>query len=314
MTEERDPGLVDEAPEASQDSAPEAPQAVSSGTWVFVFLAVLVGFNVFIFFGSREIWSRIGGNPRPAVPGQPAPGESRPPDQQPPGADQPSPQPGRQGSPPPPPPPLVTQPGGVKLAGPELILGLVALKQAPGVGLSSEQSRRCADLLSRLEAPQAAMQESADAAMRCLTTEQVSWIRANRGNVELDSQEALEPGMDPVTSAAFRLLQEKAGQGSGTAQPVQHEERDLQLHDLLNGLIKLASQGGSLAASPEQARSLLPILTRANEARKAEIKVFEELFKVLTEKQVAWIQAHPERSRMDVNRVILRYGQMILRD
>jgi len=300
--------------DTSQDSATQSPRAVSSGTWVFVFLAVLVGFNVFIFFGSREIWSRIGGNPRPPVPGQPAPGQTRPPGQQPPVAGDPSPQPGRQGSPPPPPPPQGTQPGGVKLAGPELILGLVALKQAPKVGLSGEQSRRCAELLSRLEAPQAAMQESADAAMRCLTAEQVSWVRANRGNVELDSQEVLEPGMDPVTSAAFRLLQGKAAQASGAAQPIQHEERDLQLHDLLNGLIKLEGQGGSLVASPEQARALLPVLTRANEARKAEIKVFEELLKVLTQEQVTWIQANPERSRMDVNRVILRYGQMILRD
>ncbi len=313
MTEPPIPETENNAPKGIDEASAAPPRAVSSGTWVFVFLALLVGFNLFIFFGSREIWSRLGGNPRQPVPGQPAPGQTRPSSQPAPAAGNPSPPPGHQGSPPPPPPPTGGQPGGAKLAGPELILGLVALKQAPDVGFSAEQSRRCAELLSRLESPQAAMQGFADSAARCLSPEQVAWIRANRGNLELDSQEPLEPGMDPVTSAAYRLLKDRAAKASGAVSPVEHEERDLQLHDLVNGLLKLERQGGNLPVNPEQARALLPILTQANEARKAEIAIFEQLFKVLTEEQVSWIQAHPERTRMDVNMVILRYGQMLMK-
>ncbi len=353
---------VQPLPEASSDSP--SPR-VSSGTWVFVFLAVLVGFNLFLFLGSQEIWSRLV-NPRRPLPGEsptwriwetrhdlapppqpiaPPPGDpalAPRPDGSTPSPPRPTPPPdeaaGPDGSGPPlptappppleprgqdrsvppppsapPPPPQAARPGGANLAGPELVLALVALKENPEAGLTAEQSERCADLLVRLEAPQAAMLEAARSALHCLNAQQVAWLRANRGDAQVDSNEPVEPGGDPVASAVKRLLTAKAAKATGKVDPVEHEARDIQLHDLLHGILRLEKAEGNLAVSPDQAKALLPLLAQAAEGRKQEIRLYEELFKMLSEDQVAWIRKNPDSSRMDVNRVILRYGQSILK-
>lgn len=355
-------GQVQPPPEASSDSR---PPRVSSGTWVFVFLAVLVGFNLFLFLGSQEIWSRLV-NPRRPLPGEsptwriwetrhdlePPPEPSAPPPGNAalaprPDGSTPSPPPappppdgaaGPDGSGPPlptappppleprgqersvppppaapPPPPQASRPGGANLAGPELVLALVALKEDAEVGLTAEQSERCVDLLVRLEAPQAAMLKAARTALRCLNSRQVAWLRANRGDAQVDSTEPVEAGGDPVASAVKRLLTAKAAKAAGKVDLVEHEARDIQLHDLLHGILRLEKAEGDLAVSPDQAKALLPLLVQASEARQQESRLYEELFKTLSEDQVAWIRKNPDSARMDVNRVLLRYGQSILK-
>ncbi len=312
------------------------PPRISSGTWVFVFLAVLVGFNLFLFLGSQEIWSRLVNVRRP-MPGESPTWriwETRH-DLEPPPPPGPGPQPtpsvpeglahapGPGDAPPPahgggpadapPPPPQGGGPGETSLAGPELVLALVALKQNPEVGLTAEQSSRCAALLVDLEEPQTAMLEHTASALRCLSTQQVAWIRANRGEAQVDSSEPVEPGMDPVASAVKRLLTARAAKASGKPEQADHEARDLQLHDLLNGILRLEKASGGLAISPVQAQALLPLLAQASASRKKEIVLYEQLYRILGQEQVDWIRKHPEDSRMDVNRVILRYGQLVLK-
>ena len=289
---------VQPPPEESspEESSPSQPPRISSGTWVFVFLAVLVGFNLFIFLGSQEIWSRMV-HARPPGPGVTPTWrfwETRP---------------GLL-----PPPPVHTPgPKDFNLAGPELVLTLVALKNNEEVGLTAEQSKRCLDLLVRLEAPQAAMLEAARTALRCLNPQQVAWLRANRGEAQLDSTEPLEPGEDPVDSAVKRLLQSKVDKATGKADLVEHEVRDIQLHDLLHGILRLEKAGMDLAVHPNQAKTMLPLLTQAADSRKQETRLYEELFQTLSGDQIAWVQKNSDSVRMDVNQVVLRYGQLVIK-
>lgn len=314
------PGEGPDSPEA----APARPAAKgSSERWVFLFLFLLIGFNVFIFFGSREGRTRGGGPPPPGRQGAPPPGAQGsppPPGAQgsppPPGAQGSPPPPGVQGSPPPPgaggspPPPGSEGQGGPRLlAGPELILGLVALKDSREAPLTAEQEKQLAALVARLEEPQKAVRELGEEALSHLTEEQAEWIRMNRGPVKLEGGET-EPGMDPVTSAAWRVLKEKAG--GGRAPTVEHKVKDLLFFDIMNGVLRLEQGPSNLQLSGAQARALGELVEKANLQRQKENELFDEIYPVLTPAQLSYLEENRDLVRTDVNLVILRYARLSL--
>lgn len=323
--------VTEETTETTETTGEAGERPPSSERWVFVFLAALIAFNLFIFFGSRESGSRSGSNtpPPPPAPEGSAPGSPPPPS---PGASgavappaspppPPPPSPGASGavpppsSPPPPPPPAS---GGVNvppgLAGPELILGIVALKGNAEAGLSAQQEAAVTKILAQMEKPQADLQKAAETSMSYLSPKQVEWMRMNRGPAAVTTTDDVEPGMDPVTSQAFRLLQKKAAEAKGTAQTYQHPLRDLHFHDLLNGILKMESQGGELAITADQAKAIMVQVEEGNRARQQENDLFAELFQQLEKGQVEYLTAHPELVKTDVNQLILRYAEMKIKE
>lgn len=198
------------------------------------------------------------------------------------------------------------------MAGPELILGIVALKGNAEVGLSQEQEAALMKILARMVGPQVALQKAADAALSYLTPVQVEWMRRNRGPASVPEAQDVEPGMDPVTATAYRLLQKKAGSAKGEAKVHQHESGDLHFHDLLNGILKMEEAGPEYAVTAEQAKALAAQVEEGNRSRKEENDLFEALYQELNQEQVDYLLEHPELVRMDVNALILRHAQVML--
>jgi len=141
----------------------------------------------------------------------------------------------------------------------------------------------------------------------------VAWLRDNRGDAEVDPDEPIEPGMDPVASAVKHLLTEKAAKASGEVELARDPVQEFQLHDVLHGILRLEKAWGRLAISPEQAKVLLPLTNQAAESRNQEVQLYQELFEILSKDQVAWIRQDSQRTEMNVNKIILRYGQLVLK-
>lgn len=228
------------------------------------------------------------------VAGQPGPGVTPPP---------PKPA-GSEGAPPPGALPRL-------LSGPQLLLSLGVLNSDPEVAFSSSQKSELIKLIDSLNEPQLVLTKVTKESLQYLTAEQVDWMLKHRGPAVVTEGEP-EPGMDPVTSAASKLLRERASR-DGKAALTKHSTTELQYHDILNGILKMETEAPTIKLSGAQAQALLPSLTEANKARQIETKTFTKLYQVLNEKQIAWLQANPEKLSLDVNSVILKYVQLTLK-
>lgn len=307
---------------------------------VYLFLALLVGFNLFVFFGSGGAGDSGGGGEQAVAEGAegpPPPVTVLPPGVEPEETDEPAsgaiplvapPSPEVHYEPPPSPPPLVQYeappspppppPGegeeqgvGGGLGGPELLLGIAALAQSPEHGLSAAQKQALLPLLARLEEPRGRLRALTVEALACLTEEQVQWMRARRGPVEVDPTGA-EPGMDPVSSAALALLRAKGGATEEEAATRKHEAPDMNFHDLLHGILRLEKEGGALALSPAQARALAGKVLEGSRIQGEETALFGEIGAGLSPAQREHLEANPELVRLDVNALTLRYVRAAL--
>lgn len=198
------------------------------------------------------------------------------------------------------------------LSGPQLIFGVGVMCGQSDVSLSSAQKKELKDLVAQLGEPERAQIRITDEALCYLSDEQVAWILKNRGPA-IVKETVIEPGMDPLSSAANKLLREKADKSKGKAKSFKHSlSEPIHFHDILNGILRLETEVPSLAVTEDQAKALMPLFLEANKGRQTETKLFAQIYSTLTDKQVAWLKANPDKVNMDVNGVIIEYARMAL--
>ncbi len=197
----------------------------------------------------------------------------------------------------------------VMLPGPQFLIGVTELCKDPALGLNDSQRRKFSSVLSQLAADQSAIAVAAENTLSYLTAEQVKWIADNRGPFDVGEQE-VEAGFDPITTAYLRLLRSKKDDGSKLTL-TKYNNSELNFQDVMSGILKLEAAKSPLAINGAQAKALMPILVAANQARQSEAIHFQQLHEVLTDKQVAWLKAHPEKTTMDVNDIVLKYTQAV---
>ncbi|MCR5663116.1 MAG: hypothetical protein K6G50_13485 [bacterium] len=209
-----------------------------------------------------------------------------------------------------------TAPAGVaipqNLSGPQLIFGVGVMCGQKDVSLSSDQKKKLKELVVQLGEPEKAMIKITEDSLCYLTEDQVAWILKNRGPA-IVKETVIEPGMDPLSSAANKLLREKSAKSKGKAKTVKHSMSEpIHYHDILNGILRLEYEEPKLAITDDQAKALMPMFLEANKGRQTETKLFAEIYSSLTDKQVAWLKANPDKVNMDVNGVIIEYARMAL--
>lgn len=196
------------------------------------------------------------------------------------------------------------------LSGPQLLLGVSVLSSTADMALSSSQKRKLAAIMVKMDEVQQGLAEVTTQALAYLSPEQTEWMIQNRGPAVI-KEGVVEPGMDPITSAASTLLRGKATR-QGKAELHKVTTHELLFHDMLNGILRLETEAPKIAVDGAQAQALLPLLLKANQARRAETQYYGEIYGILSEEQVKYLEAHPELVRMDVNSVILHYVQKTL--
>ncbi len=197
----------------------------------------------------------------------------------------------------------------VMLPGPQFLIGITELCKDPNLGLDDKQRDKFSAVLSQLAADQSTIAAATDNTLSYLTAEQVKWLNDNRGPFDVGDQE-VEVGFDPITTAYLRLLRSKKDDGSKLTL-TKYTNSELNFQDVMSGILKLEATKSPLAINGAQAKALLPILVAANRARQNEAIHFQQLHEVLTDKQVAWLKAHPEKTTMDVNDIVLKYVQAV---